>query len=214
MNSISEQVAEILLTINAVTLNPKKPFKYSSGILSPVYTDCRVLISFPKERIQIRDLYIETLKEHGEFNLIAGTATAGIPHASWIAEKMELPMVYIRGKAKEHGKGNQIEGITTKGQTAAVIEDLISTGGSSIESIKALRAVGVLANHVFAITTYGMEKAAQNYANEKIHLISMTNFEVIVKKAIELDKIKQTEEKTVLEWITDPINWGKNRGFE
>ncbi len=159
----SEKVAQLLLKINAITLNPKKPFKYASGILSPVYTDCRTIISFPKERKIIRDLYVNAINEVGElFDLIAGTATAGIPHAALIAHKMNLPMIYVRGKAKDHGKGNQIEGILNKKQKAAIIEDLVSTAESSVETARAIREAGGRADYVFAIITYQMDKSKEN----------------------------------------------------
>lgn len=109
-NKYSEKVAKILLDIKAISLNSKKPFRYSSGTLSPVYTDCRLLMSYPKKRMLIKNLYAQMILATGKFDVIAGTATAGIPHAAWIADKLRLPMIYVRGKAKDHGKGNQIEG--------------------------------------------------------------------------------------------------------
>ena len=152
MDDKSEVVAKLLLKLKAVTLNPNKPFRYASGIISPVYTDCRVLIGYPNERNQIRDLYIEAIENSGiEFDVIAGTATAGIPHAAWIADKLNLPMIYVRGKAKDHGKENLVEGIIKKGQKAIVIEDLVSTGESSINSVNAIRAVGAEVTNVFSI---------------------------------------------------------------
>lgn len=214
MTSQEENVARILLRINAVTLNPKKPYKYASGILSPVYTDCRVLISFPKERDYIRDLYIKTLKLVGECDVVAGTATAGIPHAAFIAEKLKLPMIYVRGKGKDHGKGNQIEGILKKGQKVVIIEDLISTGESSLETARAIRASGARVSHVLAITTYGMQLSTLNYANNKLKLVSLTNFPETVKTAEKLDLISETEKLMVLEWVKDPPGWGKTMGFE
>src|SRR3989338_10590950 len=112
MNNVSEAVAKILLELNAVTLSPKKPYRYASGILSPIYTDCRVLMAYPDKRRQIRDYYIEAIENSAaSFDVVAGTATAGIPHAAWIADKLNLPMVYVRGKAKDHGKSNIMEGI-------------------------------------------------------------------------------------------------------
>ena len=167
MNNTKEKVAKILLSINAVSLNARKPFRYSSGILSPVYTDCRFLMSYPYERRLIRNLYVKTIESVGNFDVIAGTATAGIPHAAWVAEKMNLPMIYVRGKAKDHGKENQIEGKLMKKQKVAVVEDLISTGGSSIETVRAIRKIGSHSDYIFSIITYGLKKASENFKINK-----------------------------------------------
>ncbi len=215
MNSTSETVSKLLLKLKAVTLNPKNPFKYSSGMLSPIYTDCRLLMSYPEERRQIRDLYIEAIKKTGiNFDVIGGTATAGIPHAAWVAEEMNLPMIYVRGKAKDHGKGNQIEGKLELGQTVAIIEDLISTGESSIETARAVKEAGGKAIYVFSITTYGMEKSLQNFKENNLELISMTNFEDLISTAENLGYISSDEKQTALEWVKDPPMWGKKMGFE
>lgn len=215
MDKTSQKVAKILLKINAVSLNPKKPFKYDSGILSPVYTDCRILISYPKFRKQIRNLYIEAMKRSGaKFDVIAGTATAGIPHAAWIAEKLNLPMVYVRGAPKGHGKGNQVEGIIKKGQNVAVVEDLISTGESSAETARAVRQLGGKASYVFAITTYKMKKSTENFKKNKLKLISMTTFQDVVAQAQKLGYINKEEMPIILDWVKDPTSWGKKMGFE
>ncbi|MCL4354093.1 orotate phosphoribosyltransferase [Patescibacteria group bacterium] len=211
---VSEKVAKLLLEIGAITLRPKKPFRYSSGILSPIYTDCRTLISLPKERKIIRDYYIENIKKAGDFDVIAGTATAGIPHAAWIAEKINLPMIYVRGKAKDHGKGNQIEGVIKKNQKAAVIEDLISTGSSSLEAIDAINKQGGKASHVFSIITYGMASAQKNFKLHKTKLISLTDFNTVIEVAAKYKFIKNEEQKIVLDWIKDPPSWGTRMGFE
>lgn len=210
----SEKIAEILLKIGAVSLNAIKPFKYVSGILSPVYTDCRVLMSFPKERRIIRDLYVELIKSAGQFDVIAGTATAGIPHAAWVAEKLNLPMIYVRGSAKDHGKGNQIEGKLYKNQKVAIIEDLISTGESSCETARAIKKAGGKTNYIFAITTYGMEKAQQNFKKNKLKILTLTDFATTVKVAENLGLIKDAERNIILAWTKDPPNWGQQMGFE
>lgn len=210
-----EQVAKILLELNAITLSPKKPFKYASGIISPVYTDCRVLMAYPEKRRQIRDLYIEAIKSSGvSFDVVAGTATAGIPHAAWIADKLNLPMVYVRGKAKDHGKENLMEGIIEKGQKAIVIEDLISTGESAINSVNAIRAAGGEISHVFSIITYGMDIASKNFRENKLELISLTTFQEVVNQAEKMGNINKEDIQTILEWTSNPISWGKKNGFE
>lgn len=210
----AEKVAKLLLEIGAITLRPKKPFRYSSGILSPIYTDCRTLISLPKERKIIRNFYIENIKKTGDYDVIAGTATAGIPHAGWIAEKMNLPMIYVRGKAKDHGKGNQIEGVLKKNQKAAVIEDLISTGKSSLEAITAIKEQGGKANHVFSIITYGMDSAKQNFKTNNAKLTSLTDFKTVIEMAAKYGFIKEEEQKVVLDWIKDPPSWASRMGLE
>ncbi len=212
--STAEKVAKILLRIGAVSLNPQKPYKYSSGILSPVYTDCRLLISHPKERRIIRDLYIKRIKSVGKFDIIAGTATAGIPHAAWIAEKMNLPLIYVRGKAKDHGKGNSIEGSYKKEDKIAVIEDLISTGSSSIDCVLGIRNQKGKSSSIFSIITYGMKKAKDNFDNNKIKLYPLTDFETVVKIAAKYKYIKNKDIAIILEWIQDPPSWGKKMGFK
>lgn len=210
MNNVSETVAKLLLELNAVSLNVKKPFRYASGILSPVYTDCRVLMAYPDKRRTISDLYIDAIKKSGvQFDVVAGTATAGIPHAAWIADKLNLPMVYVRGKAKDHGKENLMEGIIKNGQKAIVIEDLISTGESAINSVKAVKAAGGTISHVFAIITYGMQKAEDSFKENNLKLISLTSFQDVVEIAKKMGYIKEDEIDLILEWIADPISWGK-----
>lgn len=211
-----DKIAQILLKINAVTLSPQKPYRYASGILSPVYTDCRMVISFPKERKFVRDGYIQMIQEAGNFDVIAGTSTAGIPHAAFIAEKMGLPMVYVRGrgKMKDHGKGKLIEGVVKKGDKVAIIEDLISTAESSLDTAITLREAGCKVTHVFAITTYGMEKSKQNLKEHKLKLKALTNFADTVETAQKLKLISETEVSTILEWAKDPASWGGKQGFE
>ncbi len=211
----SEQVAKILLELGAITLSPKKPFRYASGILSPVYADCRVLMAYPDKRRQIRDLYIEAIKKSGvKFDVVAGTATAGIPHAAWIADKLNLPMVYVRGKAKDHGKENLLEGIIKKGQKTIVIEDLISTGESAINSVKAVREAGGGISHVFSIITYGMKLADENFKRNKLKLITLTTFADVLNAAQEMGHIKRQEISAILDWTKDPPGWGKKMGLE
>jgi orotate phosphoribosyltransferase len=210
-----KDVAKILLELNAITLNPKKPFRYASGIISPVYTDCRVLMAYPKERKKIRDFYIEAIKKSKlDFDVVAGTATAGIPHASWIADKLDLPMVYVRGKAKDHGKENLMEGIIKKNQKAIVIEDLVSTAQSALNSVNAVRMAGGQISHVFCIITYGMDKAKKVFEENKLNLISLTTFSEIIELAKEMGYIESDEIKIILDWIKDPTGWAKKNNFE
>lgn len=215
MTKASDQIAKILLDLHAISLNTKEPFRYDSGILSPVYIDNRILVSYPKERQIIRDLYIEAMKSTGEkFDLIAATATAGIPHAAWIAGKLNLPMVYVRGKAKDHGKRNRVEGIVKKGANAAVIEDLISTGESAIETAEAVRAAGGKVSYIFAIITYEMEKSKENFQKNNLKLIPLTTFKDVLAVAQNSGQISQKENEIILDWIKDPESWGKANGFK
>jgi len=140
MNEIAKNVAEILLEINAVTLNPKKPFRYASGILSPIYCDNRLIMSYPEKRRSIIE-YLKILVEEKNlnFDVVAGTAIAGIPHAAWLAELLNKPMIYIRNKSKEHGKENLVEGKLDEDQNVLVVEDLVSTGGSSFGAVQGIR---------------------------------------------------------------------------
>lgn len=213
--SVSEIVAKILLELSAITLNPKKPFRYASGLLSPVYTDCRVLMAYPDKRREIRDLYLDAIEKSGvKFEVVAGTATAGIPHAAWLADKLNLPMVYVRGKAKDHGKENLMEGIIKSGQKAIVIEDLVSTGESAINSVNAIRAAGGEISHVFSIITYGMDKSLENFKENNLELVSLTTFTEVVKVAQNLGHIEKNEIDAILDWTKDPPSWGKKMGFE
>jgi len=215
MNSIKEKVAKILLDINAIALNAKKPFRYTSGILSPIYTDCRLLISFPKQRKIIKDLYVDAIKnEHVSFEVAAGTSTAGIPWATLIAYTFNIPMIYVRGSQKQHGKRNQIEGQIKKGQHAIIIEDLISTGSSSIETVKAIRSVDASAFYVFSIMTYGLKKAKDNFKQNNIKLITLTDFQTIVAIAQKFNYINKKDQEIILNWAIGPTSWGKKMGFE
>lgn len=213
--SVAENVAKILLGIRAVTLNPQKPYKYTSGILSPIYTDCRLLISFPKERREIIKYYLTAIKNSKiSVDVVAGTATAGIPWASWIADALNQPMIYVRSEQKKHGKRNQIEGLIKKGQKVVIVEDLISTGKSSIETIIAIRNSGATASYVFSIMTYNIIKAEINFKKNKIKLVSLTDFKTVTNVAYKNNYINLKGQKIILEWAKEPTSWGKKMGFE
>lgn len=209
------EVAEILLEIKAVALRPSKPFKYASGILSPIYTDNRLLMGYPEKRNRVIETMASLLRKKGiEFNVVAGTATAGIPHAAWLASLTGKPMVYVRSKEKEHGKENKIEGLVKEGWKAVVVEDLVSTGGSSINTVLALRSAGIAVNDIVAIFTYQMREAVEKFLAEKISLHALTDFSTMIDVAAEKKYISEKEKETVLEWNKDPKNWGKKMGFE
>jgi len=209
------EVAKILLKIKAVTLSPNKPYRYASGILSPIYTDNRLLMGYPEERARIIDAMASLIEEKGiKVDVVAGTATAGIPHAAWLAEKMQKPMVYVRSKEKEHGKENKIEGRIEKEWNAIVVEDLISTGGSSISTVQALRSAGLTVKDIVAIFTYQMQASLEKFSTERVSLHALTDFSTMIETAVKENYISEEEKRIALEWNKDPQNWGKKMGFE
>lgn len=212
--STADQVASILYDVGAVIFRPKQPFKYDSGILSPVYTDNRLLISYPQSRDKIVQLLIEKVKEIGIPDVVAGTATAGIPHAAFIAQKLKIPMVYVRAEPKSYGKGNQVEGVIKRGQKVIVIEDLISTAGSSARVIEALRKLGATVTDEVAIFTYGLKESEKNLKKAKVKLHALTNLEHSAKTAVKKGFLKPDQVKVILDWVKDPHGWAKRQGFE
>ncbi len=208
-----DSIAEILLKKEAVTLNIKSPYTYSSGIRSPIYCDNRSLAGFVEERKEVVKAYAEKL-ENIEYDVIAGTSTAGIQWAAWIAWEIDKPMAYVRGKAKKHGKGNQIEGAPVSGKNVVVIEDLISTGGSSIDAVDAVRENGGKVNFVVSIFTYELEKASNLFKQKDCNIVSLTSFSKLVDVAGQLDYLAPEDIKIASEWNKDPVNWGPRNGFE
>lgn len=208
--SIEQQVAQNLLAIKAVFLSPNEPFTWASGIKSPIYCDNRLTMSFPKVRRLIAEGLAEKIKKQfPEVEVIAGTATAGIPHAAWVAEILDLPMVYIRSKAKDHGKGNQIEGQITPGQKMVVIEDLISTGGSVLEACQAAKREGADVLGVAAIFTYELPKGATNFNTAQLPLVTLTNYTTLIQTALEEGYISEADLALLTAWKHDPENWLK-----
>ncbi|MBN1494380.1 orotate phosphoribosyltransferase [Candidatus Peregrinibacteria bacterium] len=207
----AEKIAEILLSCNAVKLNVKNPFTYTSGLKGPIYTDNRVLISYPQEREIIVDGFLNMLKERGlKPDYLAGTATAGIPWAAFLAHESSLPMVYVRSKPKEHGAGRQIEGMLKKSQNVLVIEDLVTTGGSAINTVKVLRAEGECMVHdVFAIFSYGLAKSEEAFRAESVALTTLTDIEVLLGVALNRGDLTEEEAEKVRKFRTDPENWWK-----
>ncbi|MBC1975820.1 orotate phosphoribosyltransferase [Listeria booriae] len=205
-----KQVAEQLLKIKAVFLQPNDPFTWASGIKSPIYCDNRLTLGFPKTRQFIAKALAEKIKiAFPEVEVLAGTATAGIPHAAWASDILDLPMVYVRSKAKEHGKGNQIEGPITKGQKVVVIEDLISTGGSSITAVEALREAGCDVLGIAAIFTYGLEKGKTLLGAANVEVAALTNYETLIEVALDEGYVTEGDMATLKEWNKDPEQWKK-----
>lgn len=184
MNDIKERVARGLLAIGAVFLRPEEPFTWASGIKSPIYCDNRLILTAPDVRSEVESAIAETVKrEFPEAEVLMGTATAGIAHAAIAAHLMGLPMGYVRSGAKDHGRQNRIEGKLTEGEKVVVIEDLISTGGSLIETVEALREAGAEVLGAVSIFTYGMEKGKQRLAEANVRAVSLTDFDTIVAVA-------------------------------
>ena len=182
--TLARRIAAGLLDIKAVYLNPENPFTWASGIKSPIYTDNRITLSYPETRTLIENGFVEKIKEHfPDVEVIAGTATAGIPHGAIIADKMNLPFAYIRSKPKDHGAGNQIEGRVTKGQKMVIIEDLISTGGSVLDAVAAAKREGADVLGVVAIFTYELPKAAKNFSAARVKLVTLSGYTELIKVA-------------------------------
>lgn len=206
---MKREIAEALLEIEAVSLQPDNPFTWSSGMKSPIYCDNRLTLSYPSIRRKVAEGLKSLIIEHfPEAEMVAGTATAGIPHAAWVSELLDLPMSYVRSKAKGHGKGNQIEGKVTQGQKVVVVEDLISTGGSVIEAVEALREAGCDVLGVVSIFTYGLEKGAQKLQSAKITAYSLTDFTALATVAEEKGLINKEHLDSLAEWRRDPAEWG------
>ncbi|RDW18493.1 orotate phosphoribosyltransferase [Oceanobacillus arenosus] len=199
--ALNEELAIDLLEIKAVQLNVDEYFTWTSGIKSPIYCDNRLTMTYPVIRKKITDAFIAMIDRLDQKpDVIAGCATAGIPHAAWLADRLQLPMVYVRSKPKGHGKGNQIEGQVIRGQKVLVIEDLISTGGSAIEAAKALQQEDVEVISVFAIFTYGLEKAKHQFAVAKLPFATITGFDQLVEALVVDQKLTQNEKEELIEW--------------
>lgn len=204
---MSKEIAEILLDRGAVTLSPHKPYLFASGIRSPIYCDNRKLISHPAERRRIITAFLATIKEL-EFDVVGGTATAGIPWAAWIAEELDVPMIYIRSSAKGHGKQNKIEGDLKKDAKVLVIEDLVTTGGSSMDATEAVRAAGGVVTDCVAIFTYGLGSARERFGDGDCRLLTLTDFPTLLDVATEKSYLDEKDKSHVLHWQKDPVGWG------
>ncbi len=209
MDSISKTTAEFLLQIKAIKLQPSNPFTWASGWKSPIYCDNRKTLSFPEVRSFIRDSFAVKVKElYPGAELIAGVATGAIAHGALAADKLGLPFVYVRSGAKEHGLGNQIEGYFEAGQKVVVIEDLISTGGSSLNAVKALREAGCEVLGMVAIFTYEFKKASDAFEAENCALNTLSSYTVLIDTAVKSGYIGQAEVETLKKWRVDPSVWG------
>ena len=206
----AEKTAELLLQINAIKLNPRNPFTWASGWNSPIYCDNRITLSFPAVRNYIRDEFSKNIeKQFGKPDVIAGVATGAIGIGILVAESLGLPFVYVRPEPKKHGRLNQIEGFLQKGQNVIVIEDLISTGNSSLLAVEALKEAGANVKGMAAIFSYGFEIATENFKNANVDLYTLSNYENLLPLAVSKKYITEEEEFALQNWRKNPSTWGK-----
>ena len=202
---MKQKISEALLSIGAVFLRPEQPFTWASGIKSPIYCDNRLTLTAPKVRTLIENALAETIqREYPDCEVLMGTSTAGIAHAAITAHILDLPMGYVRSGAKDHGRGNQIEGRLEQGQKVVVVEDLISTGSSVIEVVEALREAGAQVLGIVSIYTYGMEKGKQKLAAANVKNVSLTDFDTTVELAAQTGYIKDSDKQKLLAFRDDP----------
>jgi orotate phosphoribosyltransferase len=210
---MEREIARSLLEIGAVSLRVDPPFTWASGRLSPIYCDNRLLMSSPGKRREVASGFRDLIAARGWApDIVAGTATAGIPHAAWLAELMDLPMVYVRGAAKQHGKGKRVEGLLEEGKKVVLVEDLISTGGSSIEAAQGLVDAGARLEGVAAIFTYGLDRAAARFEESGFALATLTSFTALMEVALELGSLTPANKAILSDWRQDPAAWSLARG--
>ncbi len=204
---MEKRIAQALLSIGAVFLRPEEPFTWASGIKSPIYCDNRLTLTAPEVRDQVENGLMETIRrEYPDVQVLMGTSTAGIAHAAIVAHMMRLPMGYVRGGSKDHGRQNRIEGKLEKGQKVVVVEDLISTGGSVIDVVEALREAGAEVLGIVSIFTYGMRKGVERLAAAGVKNVSLSNFDVLVEVAASDGLIRADQVRRLLHFRDDPAD--------
>ncbi len=207
-NDKALKVAEFLLQIKAIKLQPANPFVWASGWKSPIYCDNRKTLSYPSIRTFIRQAYAELILDtFGKPDVIAGVATGGIAQGALVAQELGVPFIYVRTSAKAHGLGNQIEGDFESGQKVVVIEDLISTGGSSLSAVSALRAAGCEVKGLVAIFSYGFEVAKNSFKEAKCPFETLTNYDFLIEEALRHEYINEADLESLKKWREDPSNW-------
>ena len=209
---IASEVANKLLQIKAIKLSPQNPFTWASGLRSPIYCDNRVTLSYPEVRQFLVDCFVEKAKEMGSFELVAGVATAGIPHGVLIADRLGLPFIYVRSQPKGHGRRNQIEGRFQGTENTLVIEDLISTGGSSLQAVEVLREGGCQVAGVLSIFSYGLPQATEAFEQANCAFSSLSDYETLIKIAAEKQVITPDQQNKLQAWRKDPLAWSNNVG--
>lgn len=205
--NFATEVAKRLLQIKAIKLSPQNPFTWASGLRSPIYCDNRTLLSYPHIRDMVVEGLVEKSKLFSDFDLVAGVATAGIPHGALLADRLKLPFAYVRAKAKEHGRQNLIEGEIKPDQKVLVIEDLISTGGSSLQAVEALRAEGCAVVGVLAIFSYEFDAAKVAFQEADCHLETLSNYSIMTQVAIESAYVSPADQETLKLWRQNPKQW-------
>lgn len=208
--SVALDTAEFLLQIKAIKLDKEHPFTWSSGIISPIYCDNRKILAYPKVRTFVRQEFARLIaEEYGSIDLIAGVATGAIAIGALVAQELGLPFAYVRSSKKEHGLTNQIEGVVESGQSVVVIEDLVSTGKSSLAAVTALREAGCNVKGMVAIFTYGLNAAAENFKKENCSLHTLTDYNSLISLAQQKNYIKESDKQSLISWRENPEAWGK-----
>jgi len=206
----AKKAAELLLQINAIKLNPENPFTWASGWQSPIYCDNRIILSYPKIRNFVRAELAKQVEElYGKPDVIAGVATGAIGIGILVAEALGLPFIYVRPEPKSHGRKNQIEGQLEAGRSVVVIEDLISTGKSSLNAVNALKEAGANIKGMLAIFTYGFDIAKENFDEQKVELHTLSSYEVLLEQAVDTNYIDDSQLKTLMDWKSNPSEWNK-----
>lgn len=213
---MKNKVAELLLSINAVTFRFDPPYTYTTGLKSPIYIDNRIILSYPKARNQIVEFYIKTIKEKiglKEVEWISATATAAIPQGVLVADRLNIPLVYVRPTTKAYGKGGKVEGYLEKSKKVLIIEDHISTAASVVGNAQAIRELGGIIKYCIATTTYETQKSMENLKNENIELFSLTTAKTIIETAMQKGLISDKEKESVDIWLQDPPSWTQKFGL-
>lgn len=204
----ARKIARILLETEAVKLSPAQPFTWSSGWKSPIYCDNRITLSDVAGRDFIKKALSKAIKKHfPDADLIAGVATAGIAQGALVSDYLKLPFAYVRPKPKDHGMGNQIEGKITPGQKVVVLEDLISTGGSSLKAVEALNAAGIEVIGMIAVFTYGLKAAGDNFQQAGIPLVTLSNYSFLIDEAQKMEYVKEEDIESLKKWRRNPAKW-------
>jgi len=208
-NEIEQKVAEFLLQIKAIKLQPNNPFTWASGWKSPIYCDNRITLSHPSIRTYIRQRLASLVQEeYGSVSVIAGVATAGIPQGVLVAQELGLPFIYVRSAPKGHGRGNLIEGEFSEGQRVVVVEDLISTGKSSLQAVEALREAGLEVAGLVAIFNYGFDAATENFKNAKCRFTTLSDYSALIDYAANHNFVSEDDLKLLRQWRENPSEWG------
>ena len=212
--TIAENIAQVALEIGAIQFNAQQPFIWASGYKMPIYNDNRLLLGNAGHRALITQGFQDLLKNcAAKVEVIAGTATAGIPHATTLADRLQLPLIYVRSAAKTHGMGNRIEGPLRQNQQVLVIEDLVSTGGSAANAVTAIREAGGIVNHCFSIFSYGLTEAADKFKSISCGIHSILDFSELLKVALSTQNLSTNEIETLRSWQKAPFKWAENNGF-